>query len=148
MKNLAKTFGIDELHRDVVNHMVEQAKDTLQFQQKVSQLDNPALAALSGVLGQQEDRGYSAAELTAIEQQREARAERREAEASRERPQLKSEFEVAKDLAERQLQAPLNEHDAQWLKRYLATHNLMAKRIEKEIAAIVAQRTSAAKSQL
>lgn len=148
MKNLAKTFGIDDLHRDLVDHMVEQAKDTLQFQQKVSQLDNPALAALSGVLGQQEDRSYSAAELTAIEQQREARAERREAEARRERPQLKSEFEVAKDLAERQLQEPLNEHDAQWLKRYLATHNLMAKRIEKEIAALVAQRASAAKSQL
>ncbi|MCH7371060.1 DNA-binding protein [Aeromonas sp. MR16] len=133
MRSLAKSFGIDELHQDVVNHFVEQAKETLQFQQADRPLDNAALAALAGVVGQQAETGYSAAELVAIEQQREARAARQEAEAKAAYPQIKTEYQIALDLAERQLQAPLDERDAQWLKRYLHSHQLMAKRLEKDL---------------
>lgn len=135
MRNLAKTFGIDELHRDVVNSFVEQARDTLQFTQPDRQLENPTLAALSGVVGQPAQTGYSAAELAAIEQQRESRAARQEAESKVTRPQLKSEYDVALELAERQLQEPLLEREEQWLKRYLHSHQLMAKRIEKQLQA-------------
>lgn len=135
MKRLAKTFGIDDLHKDVVNHVVEQAKDTLQFSQNVRELDNPALAALSGVLSATDTPSYSAAELAAIEQQREARAVRREAEAEKVSPQLKTEQEVALELSRRQLTEALTEREAEWLKRYLHSHPLMARRIAKQLDA-------------
>ncbi|WP_454009966.1 DNA-binding protein [Aeromonas sp. Marseille-Q7275] len=144
MRNLAKTFGIDKLHQDVVNHFVVQAKDTLQFQQGDTPLDNAALAALTGVVGQPVERGFSAAELAAIEQQRDARAARQAAEAKMARPQIKTEYQIALDLAEHQLQAPLDERDAQWLKRYLHSHQLMAKRLEKDLIILQQKRASAA----
>jgi len=144
MRNLAKTFGIDKLHQDVVNHFVEQARDTLQFQQGDTPLENAALTALTGVVGQPVERGFSAAELAAIEQQREARASRQAAEAKKARPQIKTEYQIALDMAERQLQGPLDERDAQWLKRYLHSHQLMAKRLEKDLAILQQKRASAA----
>lgn len=144
MRNLAKTFGIDKLHQDVVNHFVEQARDTLQFQQGDTPLDNTALVALTGVVGQPVERGFSAAELAAIEQQREARVARQAAESKMARPQIKTEYQIALDLAERQLQAPLDERDAQWLKRYLHSHQLMAKRLEKDLIILQQKRASAA----
>ncbi|MGS3174524.1 DNA-binding protein [Aeromonas sanarellii] len=144
MRNLAKTFGVNELHQDVVRHFVDQARDVAQFQQGDTPLDNAALAALTGVVGQPVERCFSAAELAAIEQQREARASRQAAEAKKARPQIKTEYQIALDMAERQLQAPLDERDAQWLKRYLHSHQLMAKRLEKDLIILQQKRASAA----
>ena len=144
MRNLAKTFGVNKLHQDVVRHFVDQARDVAQFQQGDTPLDNAALAALTGVVGQPVERCFSAAELAAIEQQREARASRQAAEAKKARPQIKTEYQIALDMAERQLQAPLDERDAQWLKRYLHSHQLMAKRLEKDLIILQQKRASAA----
>ncbi|MGS4906651.1 DNA-binding protein [Aeromonas sp. 25-248] len=144
MRSLAKTFGVNELHQDVVRHFVDQARDVAQFQQGYTPLDNAALAALTGVVGQPVERCFSAAELAAIEQQREARASRQAAEAKKARPQIKTEYQIALDMAERQLQAPLDERDAQWLKRYLHSHQLMAKRLEKDLIILQQKRASAA----
>lgn len=144
MRNLAKTFGVNELHQDVVRHFVDQARDVAQFQQGDTPLDNAALAALTGVVGQPVERCFSAAELAAIEQQREAQASRQAAEAKKARPQIKTEYQIALDMAERQLQAPLDERDAQWLKRYLHSHQLMAKRLEKDLIILQQKRASAA----
>lgn len=144
MRSLAKTFGVNELHQDVVRHFVDQARDVAQFQQGDTPLDNAALAALTGVVGQPVERCFSAAELAAIEQQREARASRQAAEAKKARPQIKTEYQIALDMAERQLQAPLDERDAQWLKRYLHSHQLMAKRLEKDLIILQQKRASAA----
>ncbi|MFQ2590405.1 DNA-binding protein [Aeromonas caviae] len=144
MRSLAKTFGVNELHQDVVRHFVDQARDVAQFQQGDTPLDNAALAALTGVVGQPVERCFSAAELAAIEQQREARASRQAAEAKKARPQIKTEYQIALDMAERQLQAPLDERDAQWLKRYLHSHQLMAKRLEKDLIILQQKRASVA----
>ncbi|MDX7718878.1 integrase, partial [Aeromonas caviae] len=73
---LAKTFGINELHQDVVRHFVDQARDVAQFQRSDLGLDNPALAALSGIAASTEPAQFSAAELAAIEARREEKAAR------------------------------------------------------------------------
>lgn len=66
MRNLAKTFGIDQLHQDVVRHFVDQAKGIEAFSRRDLTLDNPALAALSDVTSTAEPARFSAAELAAI----------------------------------------------------------------------------------
>ena len=143
MRNVAKTFGIDQLHQDVVNHFVEQAKDVAQFKRSDLALDNPALAALTGV-GASEPVGFSAAELAAIEARREEKAKRVEATAGQESRALKTEYEQAIHLAEKELDSPLTEREKEWLTRYLYSHKLMAKRINRHLDEVRATRQNQA----
>ncbi|MGL5814940.1 MAG: DDE-type integrase/transposase/recombinase [Aeromonas sp.] len=145
MRSLAKTFGIDQLHQDVVNHFVDQAKDTLLFRQPDESLDNSALAALSGVVLQPVERSFSAAELAAIEARREEKAARAQATAGQESRALKTEYEQAIYLAEKELDAPLGEREKEWLTKYLYSHKLMAKRIYRHLDEIRATRNTQAK---
>ncbi|MEG0007934.1 MAG: DNA-binding protein [Aeromonas sp.] len=145
MRNLAKTFGIDQLHQDVVNHFLDQAKDTLLFRQPDQGLDNSALTALSGVVLQPVERSFSAAELVAIEAKREEKAARAQATAGQESRALKTEYEQAIYLAEKELDAPLGEREKEWLTKYLYSHKLMAKRIYRHLESIRATRNTQAK---
>ncbi|ATL99523.1 integrase [Aeromonas sp. CA23] len=145
MRNVAKTFGIDQLHQDVVRHFVSQARDIAQFQRSDLTLDNPALAALSGIAAPGEPAQFSAAELAAIEARREEKAARQQATAGQESRALKTEYEQAIYLAEKELDAPLTEREKEWLTRYLYSHKLMAKRIHRHLESIRATRNTLAK---
>lgn len=145
MHNLAKTFGIDELHQDVVRHFVDQARDIAQFQRTDLSLDNPALAALSGISAPSEPAQFSAAELAAIEARREERAARVQATAGQDSRALKTEYEQAINLAEKELDAPLAEREKEWLTKYLYSHKLMAKRINRHLDEVRATRNTHAK---
>lgn len=145
MRNVAKTFGIDQLHQDVVRHFVSQARDIAQFQRSDLTLDNPALAALSGIAAPAEPAQFSAAELAAIEARREEKAARAQAIAGQESRALKTEYEQAIYLAEKELDAPLTEREKEWLTRYLYSHKLMAKRIYRHLESIRATRNTQAK---
>jgi transposase InsO family protein len=145
MRNVAKTFGIDQLHQDVVRHFVSQARDIAQFQRSDLTLDNPALTALSGVAVPGEPAQFSAAELAAIEARREEKAARQQATAGQESRALKTEYEQAIHLAEKELDAPLTEREREWLTRYLYSHKLMAKRINRHLDEVRATRHTQAK---
>ncbi|MGE6162545.1 DNA-binding protein [Aeromonas salmonicida] len=145
MRNVAKTFGIDQLHQDVVRHFVSQARDIAQFQRSDLTLDNPALAALSGIAAPGEPAQFSAAELAAIEARREEKAARQQATAGQESRALKTEYEQAIYLAEKALDAPLTEREKEWLTRYLYSHKLMAKRIHRHLDEVRATRSAQAK---
>lgn len=145
MRNVAKTFGIDQLHQDVVRHFVSQARDIAQFQRSDLTLDNPALAALSGIAAPAEPAQFSAAELAAIEARREEKAARQQATAGQESRALKTEYEQAIYLAEKELDAPLTEREKEWLTRYLYSHKLMAKRINRHLDEVRATRRTQAK---
>ncbi len=145
MRSLAKTFGINELHQDVVRHFVDQARDVAQFQRGDLSLDNPALAALSGIAAPSEPAQFSAAELAAIEARREEKAARAQATAGQESRALKTEYEQAMYLAEKELDAPLTEREKEWLTKYLYSHKLMAKRIIRHLESIRATRNTHAK---
>ncbi|WP_270817729.1 DNA-binding protein [Aeromonas sp. Y318-3] len=144
MRNVAKTFGIDQLHQDVVTHFVEQAKDVAQFKRSDLNLDNPALAALTGVAAPSEPVGFSVAELAAIEARREEKAKRLEATAGQESRALKTEYEQAIHLAEKELDSPLTEREKEWLTKYLYSHKLMAKRINRHLDEVRATRQNQA----
>ncbi len=145
MANLAKTWGVDTLHVDVINHFVEQAKDTLQFQQKDIELDNPALAALSNVVSAREEKThYSEEELAALEARRVAKQADQELKAGQESKALKTEFEQALILAEKELDHPLSEREKQWLSKYMRSHKLMAKRITRQLDELKEARQSKA----
>ncbi|MGL5216978.1 MAG: DNA-binding protein [Aeromonas hydrophila] len=145
MRNVAKTFGIDQLHQDVVRHFVSQARDIAQFQRSDLTLDNPALAALSGIAAPAEPAQFSAAELAAIEARREEKAARAQATAGQESRALKTEYEQAIYLAEKELDTPLTDREKEWLTRYLYSHKLMAKRIHRHLESIRATRNTQAK---
>lgn len=145
MRNVAKTFGIDQLHQDVVRHFVSQARDIAQFQRSDLTLDNPALAALSGLAAPAEPAQFSAAELAAIEARREEKAARAQATAGQESRALKTEYEQAIYLAEKELGNPLTEREKEWLTRYLYSHKLMAKRINRHLDEVRATRRTQAK---
>lgn len=145
MVALAKTWGIDELHKDVVNHFVEQARDIAQFQQGVDPTNNSALAALSGVITPNDSvHMYSENELAALEAQRDAKKAERELKAGQESKVLKNEFEQALLLSVKELDEPLSEREKQWLTKYLYGHKLMAKRINRQIDELKAARRSSA----
>lgn len=134
MRNLAKTWGVDTLHQDVVNHFVEQAKSITQFSQADTQLDNPVLSALSGVIGQSnEPQPYTETELAALESRRETRAAEQALKAGKEATAVRSEYEQAIYLAERELDEPLTEQQKAWLTKYMHGHKLMAKRINRHL---------------
>ncbi len=145
MRSLAKTFGINELHQDVVRHFVDQARDVAQFQRSDLGLDNPALAALSGIASPSEPAQFSAAELAAIEARREEKAARAQATAGQESRALKTEYEQAMYLAEKELDTSLGEREKEWLTKYLYSHKLMAKRIIRHLESISATRNAQAK---
>ena len=145
MRSLAKTFGIDELHQDVVRHFVDQARDIAQFQRTDLRLDNPALTALSGISAPSEPAQFSAAELAAIEARREEKAARIQATAGQDSRALKTEYEQAINLAEKELDAPLTEREKEWLTKYLYSHKLMAKRIHRHLDEVRATRITHAK---
>lgn len=141
MKKLAETWGVDSLHQDVINHFVEQAKDTIQFRQQDVPLDNPALAALSNVVTAREEKThYSEAELAALEARRTAKQAEQQLRADQDSKALKTEFEQALILAEKQLDVELSARESEWLSKYLRTHKLMAKRITRQIEAIKEKR--------
>ncbi|MFM4963763.1 DNA-binding protein [Aeromonas bivalvium] len=145
MRSLAKTFGIDDLHQDVVRHFVEQARDIAQFQRGDLTLDNPALSALSGIAAPSEPARFSAAELAAIEARREEKAARAQATAGQESRALKTEYQQAIYLAEKELDSPLTEREKEWLTKYLYSHKLPAKRINRHLDEIRATRNAQAK---
>jgi len=144
MRNVAKTFGIDQLHQDVVTHFVEQAKDVAQFKRSDLNLDNPALAALTGVAASSEPVGFSAEELAAIEARREEKAKRVAATAGQESKALKSEYDRAMYMAVKELDTPLEGWEKEWLTRYLYSHKLMAKRINRHLDEVRATRQNQA----
>lgn len=144
MRNVAKTFGIDQLHQDVVLLRFPGA-DIAEFQRSDLTLDNPALAALSGIAAPAEPAQFSVAELAAIEARREEKAARQQATAGQESRALKTEYEQAIYLVEKELDAPLTEREKEWLTRYLYSHKLMAKRINRHLDEVRATRSAQAK---
>lgn len=145
MRNLAKTWGVDTLHQDVINHFVEQAKDTLQFKQSDIELDNPALSALTGAIPAiDQPKAFSDEELAALETRRLAKQAEQELKAGQESKVLKTEFEQALILAEKELDQPLPEREKQWLNKYMRSHKLMAKRITRHLDELKTARQSKA----
>ncbi len=136
MRSLAASFGMDQLHHSVVTHMVEQVSTLVPFQRADTRLEHPTLNALGQAAMTPPESVFSAAELAAIERQRETRAARQQASARQQSTLLRSEFEQAMLLAEKQLTMPLSESESGWLKRYLHSHKLMARRIERHLASL------------
>ena len=128
-----------------MRHFVDQARDVAQFQRSDLGLDNPALAALSGIAAPIEPAQFSAAELAAIEARREAKAARVQATAGQESKVLKSEYDRAIILAEKELDTPLEGWEKEFLTKYLYSHKLMAKRIIRHLESIRATRNAQAK---
>lgn len=145
MRNLAKTWGVDTLHQDVINHFVEQAKDTLQFKQSDIELDNPALSALTNAIPAiDQQKAFSDEELAALEARRLAKQAEQELKAGQESKVLKTEYEQALILAEKELDQPLPEREKQWLNKYMRSHKLMAKRITRHLDELKTARQSKA----
>jgi putative transposase len=134
MRNLAKTWGVDTLHQDVVNHFVSQAKEISQFKQADKPLENSALSALTGVLDQRSAPTYSDDELASLTAKREA-MERKTQELEQQRGLIiRDEHQKARFLAEESLRRELTDKESEWLEQYKRANKLGAKTIEKIMA--------------
>ena len=103
------------------------------------------MAALTGGAASSVPVGFSATELAAIEARREEKAARQQATARQESRALKTEYEQAIYLAEKELDTPLTEREKEWLTKYLYSHKLPAKRISRHLESIRATRNAQAK---
>jgi putative transposase len=134
MNLIAKTLKLDELHTDVVNHFVSQAKEISQFKQADKPLENSALSALTGVLDQQSAPTYSDDELASLTAKREA-MERKTQELEQQRGLIiRDEHQKARFLAEESLRRELTDKESEWLEQYKRANKLGAKTIEKIMA--------------
>lgn len=130
MRSLAKTFGIDDLHQDVVRHFVEQARDTLQFRHPDQPLDNAALAALSGVVGQATEQRFTDSEREGLARRREQDRQLMRQQEERKAKLLRSEEEQAWHLSRKALTEALTNKESTWLEQYRKDYYLVARRID------------------
>lgn len=132
MKRYAEEFGLDSLHAE----MLAQAKttnNTLTFPLPGEEHNNAALQALTSAQENRTD-SYSEAELRALEAMREEKQRQKEKTAQHEARQLKSEQEVAWDIAEKIVQGQtITEHQSEWFKKFIRSHALVGRRITKYI---------------
>ena len=126
MKNLATTFGIDDLHKDVVDHFVNQAKDIAQFRRGDTPINNGVIDALTGAIGTNEPPAYSEQELELLAAKK-ADMERKAKELEAQRGLLlRDEHDKARWLAEQSLIRELTDRETSWLEGYKKSNRLNA----------------------
>ncbi|EOX1534542.1 DNA-binding protein [Vibrio cholerae] len=132
MKRYAEEFGIDGLAAEQIaqakakNNMVALPKATEEH-------NNPILTALEKA-GITEKQGWSDAELAAIAEQRERRKSARQVTAEQESRMLKSEREIAWDMADILANGgELEPRQKLWFDEYLRTHALTAPKLRQYI---------------
>lgn len=108
-------------------------------------MDNPALSALTNAIPAiDQQKAFSDEELAALEARRLAKQAEQELKAGQESKVLKTEYEQALILAEKELDQPLPEREKQWLNKYMRSHKLMAKRITRHLDELKTARQSKA----
>jgi putative transposase len=132
MKRYSEEFGISGLAAEAIAQA--KAHNNLTMIPKSGEAhENAALAALQNA-AQTKDGTWSAAELEAIEKQRERRAQAKQKTAEQEARMLKSEREVAWDMADILVNGgELEERQRKWFDTYLRTHTLTAPKIKQYI---------------
>lgn len=138
MQNLAKTFGVDNLHQDVVDHFTEQAKQLVQLPKPNAEHSNEAILALSDVakrLKNPTDNTYSDAEIQHLNMKREILEQRSEDLSQQQGLLIRNEHDRARMLAEQSLERALTEKEQRWLENYKRRNVLGARRIDEMMAA-------------
>ncbi|STQ75504.1 DNA-binding protein [Grimontia hollisae] len=132
MKRYAEELGIDELAAEQIAQ-AKRRNNMLPFPRETEEHNNPVIKALEKA-GVKPSTERSAAELEAIERSRELRNKQRERTAEQEARMLKSEREIAWDMAEKLKNGEeLDERQTKWFNEYMRTHQLTAPRIRKYI---------------
>lgn len=138
MQNLAKTFGVDNLHRDVVDHFTEQAKQLVQMPKPNAEHSNEAILALTDVskrLKNPMENTYSEAEIQHLNMKREILEQRSEDLSQQQGLLVRNEHDRARMLAEQSFERALTEKEQRWLEDYKRKNVLGARRIEEMMAA-------------
>jgi hypothetical protein len=137
MKSLAKTFGIDELHNDALEHFKGKAKGLALFPQPSREHTNEAITALSQTadrLRKPADPQYSEAEIAHLKRQREAIEARQAAVAQQQGLQVRNEHDKARLLAEQSLARELKPSELEYLADYKRHNRFGGKQIEEIMA--------------
>ena len=137
MQNLAKTFGVDNLHKDVVDHFTEQAKKLAELPTGHRDHGNEAIRALGDVanrLQNPEENRYSEAELAHLAMKREAIEQRQQEVQQQQGLLIRNEHDKARHLAQQSLERELTAKETSWLEDYKRRNTLGAKRIEEMMA--------------
>jgi transposase InsO family protein len=137
MTDLAKHFGVDDLHQDAIDHFTEQAKGLVAFPQPSRDHGNDAINALSKTaerLRNPHEPQYSEAEIEHLNRQREAMEAKQKAVAQQQGLLVRDEHDKARMLAEQSLQRELTEKEQKFLADYKRTNRFGGKQIEEIMA--------------
>lgn len=137
MQNLAKTFGVDHLHQDVVNHFTEQAKALAELPTGHREHGNEAIRALGDVanrLKSPEENRYSEAQVQHLQMKRELLEQREQDVQQQQGLLIRNEHDKARQLAQQSLERELTAKEQAWLEDYKRRNVLGAKRIEEMMA--------------
>lgn len=137
MQGLAKTFGLDNLHQDVVDHFTEQAKQLVQMPKPNAEHSNQAILALTDVtkrLKNPMENTYSDTEVQHLNMKREAIEQRRADLDEQQGLLIRNEHDRARMLAEQSLKRALTEKEQRWLEDYKRRNVLGARRIDEMMA--------------
>jgi transposase InsO family protein len=137
MKDLAKAYGVDHLHQDVVEHFTEQAKKLAEL--PVGHRDHgvEAIRALGDVasrLKNPEENRYSEAQVQHLQMKRELLEQRQEEVQQQQGLLIRNEHDKARQLAQQSLERELTDRETAWLEDYKRRNVLGAKRIEEMMA--------------
>nr|WP_067289788.1 DNA-binding protein [Marinobacterium profundum] len=137
MKELAKTFGVDGLHQDAIDHFTDKAKGLALFPQPSREHSNEAIAALSKTadrLRKPTDPQYSEAEIAHLKRQREAIEAKQAAVAQQQGLQVRNEHDKARLLAEQSLERELKPSELEYLADYKRHNRFGGKQIDEIMA--------------
>jgi transposase InsO family protein len=144
MNDLAKHFGMDNLHQDAIEHFTEQAKGLVAFPQPAREHGNEAIKALSKTaanLRNPAEAQYSEEEkrqLALRQKQLEAKQATRPAGL-----QLRNEHDKALYLAEESLDRALTEKEQAFMQEYKRQNRFGRKRLDEYIARRMEERSHA-----
>ncbi|WP_281544684.1 DNA-binding protein [Grimontia sp. SpTr1] len=132
MKRYADEFGIDDLAAEAIAQ-AKAKNNMLPFPKETTEHSNVLLTALEKA-GMKPSQTRSHAQLEAIEQHREQRKKQTERTAEQESRMLKSEREIAWDMADILVNGgELDERQKKWFSNYMRNHQLTAPQIKKYI---------------
>jgi transposase InsO family protein len=137
MTDLAKHFGMDNLHQDAIEHFTEQAKGLVAFPQPAREHGNEAIKALSKTadrLKRPHEPQYSEAEIEHLKRQREAMEAKQQAMAQQQGLLVRNEHDKARMLAEESLQRELTEKEKKFLADYKRANRFGGKQVEEIMA--------------
>ncbi|WP_419181038.1 DDE-type integrase/transposase/recombinase [Gallaecimonas kandeliae] len=137
MQDLAKTFGVDELHKDLVDQFTEQAKQLVAMPKPTQDHGNEAIQALSGAADRIKNplsNQFSDAELEHLAAKREAFQKRQEELHQQQGLLLRNEHDKARHLARESLHRTLTPKEEAFLDQYKKGNQFGAKEVEKIMA--------------